>query len=126
MDLKAYRSVALDTMVFIHLFEGSAAFTGKISKLFREIEKGAINGVTTVITISEILAKPLAEQNIELADEYKNVINGFPHLRVQEINQHIAVAAAALKAKYSIRLPDALQIAGGIYSGAQAFVTNDK
>ncbi|PIS31695.1 PIN domain nuclease [Candidatus Saganbacteria bacterium CG08_land_8_20_14_0_20_45_16] len=126
MPIEDYKTIALDTMLFIYYFEAKHHFTPKIEQLLKKIEGGGIKGVTTVITLSEILVKPLTEGNIELADEYKNIINSFPNLYVLEINQQLAVLGANLKAKYNIKLPDALQMAGGLFGGAQAFVTNDK
>lgn len=126
MQLGKNRTIALDTMVFIYYFEGANPFVSRIGKMLGEIERGTLRAVTTVITLSEILAKPLAEKNVELADEYKNVLNSFPHLKMIEINQHVATLAASLKAKYKIKLPDALQISGGLFAGAGLFISNDK
>lgn len=126
MQIRDFKIVGLDTMIFIYFFQGNNSFAASIKKLLESIEQGQVKGITTVITLSEILVKPLAEGNIEMADEYKNVVNSFPHLNVLEINQHIAVIAASLKAKYGIKLPDALQIAGALFGGSRLFITNDK
>lgn len=126
MPLKNFRIIALDTMCFIYYFEGNNAFVPKIAGILKEIESNKLKAITTVITISEVLIKPLMEKKIELADEYKNVINSFPNLTVLEINQHIATLAASLKAKYRIKLPDAIQIAGALMGGAELFISNDK
>ncbi|KAF0132913.1 MAG: Q3M7V5 PilT like protein [Candidatus Saganbacteria bacterium] len=124
--LKDHKIIALDTMVFIYYFENSSSFVSKIEKVLKDIEDRRLNAVTTVITLSEVLVRPLMEGDVELADEYKNVINSFPNLRVLEINQYIASIAASLKAKYKIKLPDALQIAGALIGNADLFLTNDK
>lgn len=126
MQLKNHKVIALDTMFFIYYFQKENPYASKIGKVLREIEKGRLKAITTVITISEVLTKPLEEKNLELADEYKNVLNSFPNLKVLEINQYIATVAASLKAKYQIKLPDALQIAGSLYGGADLFISNDK
>ncbi|OGC03785.1 hypothetical protein A2276_08025 [candidate division WOR-1 bacterium RIFOXYA12_FULL_43_27] len=124
MELKN-KTVAIDTMFFIYYFEGSA-FSEKIEKILKKVESGEAKAVTTVITLSEILAKPLEHKNLPLADEYKNILNSFPNLTVLEINQYLATLAAGVRAKYKIKLPDALQIAGGLVSNADLFITNDK
>jgi len=126
MSLRSYKIAALDTMLFIYHFEGDNQYSAKIAKLLSEIEKGAVKGITSVVTLSEILIGPLTNNNIDLADEYKNALNSFPHLKIMEINQYAATLAASLKAKYKIKLPDALQIAAGLISGADVFITNDK
>jgi len=38
----------------------------------------------------------------------------------------LARQATVLRARYNIRVPDALQIAAALKSGATAFVTNDR
>lgn len=126
MIFKGHKIIAFDTMFFIYHFEGNGLYKDRVGKVLQELEHGTIKGVTSVISLSEILVGPLADNNIQLADEYKNLLNSFPHLIIIEINQHIAVLAASLKAKYGIKLPDALQIASGLMGGADIFITNDK
>lgn len=123
--LKNRAALFLDSMLFIYYFENHPVFAPKAEKIFQAIESGSVHAVTSVITISEILIKPLEEENLELADEYKNCINSFPHLNIVDLNQHIATLAANLKAKYKLKLPDAFQIGSAIASGATVFLTND-
>jgi predicted nucleic acid-binding protein len=42
-----------------------------------------------------------------------------------EISNEISEIAARLRAKHAIKSPDALQIATGLYYGADKFLTND-
>jgi predicted nucleic acid-binding protein len=42
------------------------------------------------------------------------------------IDERLAEAAALIRARYTIRLPDALQIAAAMQGDATLFVTNDK
>jgi predicted nucleic acid-binding protein len=120
------KTVFLDSMLFIYYFEEHPDFSAKIEKIFAAVESGSIRAITSVITLSEILIKPLATENIDLADEYKNCLSSFPHLKVLEINHHVATMAATLKAKYKIKLPDALQLGSAICGGASLFISNDK
>jgi predicted nucleic acid-binding protein len=42
------------------------------------------------------------------------------------IDEKLAEAAALIRARYTVRLPDALQIAAAIHGEATLFLTNDK
>jgi len=43
-----------------------------------------------------------------------------------DVDRNVARAAAQLRAKYNVSLPDALQVAASLSYGAKAFLTNDK
>ena len=49
-----------------------------------------------------------------------------PNLEIIPVDEAIGEIAAILKYKYSIALPDAIQIATGVASGQEAFITNDR
>ena len=85
-----------------------------------------IEGKTSIITRLEILVKPIEEGDDILADEYKLILENFPHLEVAPVDAGIADLASSLRAKYKLRTPDAIQLATSIAKGAQAFVTNDE
>jgi len=121
-----YKTAAFDTMVFIYYFEENASYVAKIEKLFKAVEDKKVKAFTTIISLSEILVRPLSLGNADLADNYKNAINTFPNLTVLPVNQSMAVLAASLKAKYRIKLPDAIQVAGALFSSSEVFITNDK
>ncbi|MBI2430396.1 MAG: PIN domain-containing protein [Candidatus Levybacteria bacterium] len=49
-----------------------------------------------------------------------------PNLTIIPIDETISVAAAILKYRYTLTLPDALQLATAIVNNQDAFVSNDK
>jgi predicted nucleic acid-binding protein len=81
--------------------------------------------VTSTITLAEILTKPLVDKNFTLVDEIKFTIRAFSTLSMVAIDEKLAEAAALIRARYAIRLPDALQIAAAIQGEATLFITND-
>lgn len=123
--LKKYDIVAIDTNLFIYLFEKSNEYFGLCKEVFYSIEKGSYYGVTSVLLLTEVLTKPLKENDDKLVVLYKTFIKNFPNLTVREIDYKISVKAASLRAKYGLRTPDAIFIATAIKEGAQAFITND-
>ena len=82
--------------------------------------------MTSTISLTEILTKPLVDKNFTLVDEIKFALKTFSTLSMVAIDEKLAEAAALMRARHAIRLPDALQIAAAIQGEATLFVTNDK
>ncbi len=117
--------IGLDTAIFIFHFEENQKYLKITSAILGAIEEGKVKGVTSIITLMEILAKPKAENNQTAVEEYKFVLNTFPNLKVLNIDTRIAEKAAELKARYGITSRDAIQAATSILNGADTFITND-
>ncbi len=117
--------VGLDTMVFIYHFEENQAYSPLTFSIFESLEKGNFNGITSILTLLEILVKPKRENNSILTEKYKILLETFPNLQVKEINENIADIASSLRANYNINTPDAIQIATSLEAKADIFITND-
>jgi len=120
-----YEKIGLDTMVFIYQFEAHPEYGEVTNDVFDKIERGRIKAVTSTITVAEILTKPMKDGNEEAVRDYKYVLQNFPNLEIVPITFEIAEQAASLRAKYDLRVPDAIQLAICLTNNAQAFVTND-
>lgn len=117
--------VGLDTMVFIYHFEENRTYSPLTFSIFESLEKGNFNGITSVLTLLEILVKPKRENNSLLTERYKLLFENFPNLQVKEINENIADIASSLRANYNINTHDAIQIATSLEAKADIFITND-
>ncbi len=117
-------TVALDTNCFIYYFE-SDYMAEKLIPLFEAIEAGFVKGLTSVLTISEILVKPMSMGLDEVCDEYVALLSTYPNLNIIPFNIDIAIRTAAVRAGYNIKTPDAIQVASAIEEGASLFITND-
>ena len=124
--LKNYKIVGIDTSPFIYHFQREAVYSKVTIALFNAVENGLIRAVTSMITLMEILIKPMIEGNVKVAEEYKILLQTFPNLSLRAIDHKVASRAADLRANYRIRAPDALQLGAAIEEGAEAFVTNDE
>jgi predicted nucleic acid-binding protein len=93
--------------------------------IFQIIDDGKMSAVTSVISLLEVLTQPLRLGNNDLCLQYHDLLSNAEHLRLTAIDSTIARKAALVRAKYSIRTPDALQIATAIETGCDAFLTND-
>ena len=117
--------VGLDTMVFIYHFEENQAYSPLTFSIFENLEKGNFKGITSILTLLEILVKPKKENNLLLTERYKLLFETFPNLWVKTLNENIADIASSLRANYNINTPDAIQIATSLEVKADIFITND-
>jgi len=124
LNLKG-KIIGLDTMVFIYHFEENQIYSPLTFSIFENLEKGDFNGVTSVLTLLEILVKPKRENNSILTERYKILFETFPNLQVKILDENIADIASSLRANYNINTPDAIKIATSLEAQADIFITND-
>jgi predicted nucleic acid-binding protein len=124
--VEKHKTVGLDTAPFIYYIEDVAPYADLLDPVFGLMESRALVAVTSTMTLAEILTKPFVDKNFPLADEIKFTLKSFASLAVVSIDEKLAEAAALIRARYAIRLPDALQVAAAIQGEASLFLTNDK
>lgn len=117
--------VCLDTAPIIYYVEDNPTFVDIIAPVIGTIERGEKKCVCSVITLTEVLVKPLETKQIELAKKYRDLLTSCPHLDFHPVDQRIAEEAARIRAVYKFRIADAIQLATAMIAGADAFVTND-
>ena len=117
--------VGLDTAIFIYHFEKHPRYFPLTQEIFSGIEAGSRKGVTSTITLMEIIVKPLALGRQDAARKYEALLVNFPNLDIVDLDRNIIRQAARLRAEYRIRPPDALQASVSLLYGAEVFITND-
>ena len=123
--LQGARILALDTSLFIYLVEKHPVFYAKVAPLFGAIDAGEVRGVTSVLTLLEVLVRPLQLGSTALADEFRVTVLSSQHLDVISVDSSIAELAARIRAQHGFRTPDAVHVATAQAAGADVFVTND-
>ena len=96
-----------------------------MNAIIEAIEDRPIEAVSSVITLTEVLTYPLKLGNTRLEREYRDILLHSGGFRLLTITAQIAESAAALRARYNLRTPDALHVAAGIDARCDAFLTND-
>ncbi len=124
--IEKHKIIGLDTAPFIYYIEDVAPYADLLDPVFGLLENHALRAVTSTVTFAEILTKPFADKNFSLPDEIKFTLKSFSSLSVESIDEKLGEAAALIRARYTIRLPDALQVAAAIQREASLFLTNDK
>ena len=124
LNLKG-KIIGLDTMVFIYHFEENQVYSPLTFSIFESLEKGNFKGITSILTLLEVLVKPKRENDSLLVERYKLLFETFPNLQVKTLNENIADIASTLRANYNINTPDAIQVATSLETQADIFITND-
>ncbi|MEJ7701242.1 MAG: PIN domain-containing protein [Pyrinomonadaceae bacterium] len=124
--LKNVSTLGFDTAPIIYFVEANPTFDMLVTAIFQGVESGEITGVTSVISLCEVLVHPIRNQNINLKQRYRDILQNSPNFFTRLINSTIAERAAELRPKYNLRTPDALQIAAALDNGCDAFLCNDK
>jgi len=116
-------TVLVDTAPIIYVLEDHPTLAPRFAGLFVAEAEGAVHILISTITLAEVLAGPYRQGQDALAQRFERALRRYAMLPV---TPEIAAAAARLRARYSLKLPDALQLATALESGAQALVTHDR
>lgn len=121
---KKYSVIGLDSQVFIYHFGNNPIFRPFTITLFNLMEQGEIVGVTSILSVLEIISKAKEKEDQHLVNEYKFLFNTFPNLVVGGVDEDVVDLSATLKAKYSFDTTVAIQLATAKLYNATCFITN--
>ena len=124
--LKNHSVVGLDTSIFIYHLKDHPHYSSLTEIIFNTLEKGISRGVTSYLTLMEILVKPKTEGLLQVARDYEYYLTTFPNLTFCEMGLDVARKASDVRAAERMKAPDAIQLATAIVYGATAFLTNDR
>jgi predicted nucleic acid-binding protein len=126
IDLFGGEIIGVDTSPFIYFFEKKEAYLNYLRSFFKACSEGKFEIVTSTVTLSEILVNPYKNQKDDLVDNYLEVLLNSKGIRIINIDVAVSKLSAKLRSIYSLKTPDAIQIASSIISNAKYFLTNDK
>jgi predicted nucleic acid-binding protein len=125
LELKIGDIVFVDTAPFIYFFERHPVYFPYVEKLVNNVYSQDARIITSIITLIEVTTLPVRMGNQSLVREYRDYLTKSNHIRMLPIDLIIAQQAALIRGQYSIKTPDAIQLATAIVSGANHIVTND-
>lgn len=117
--------VCIDTAPFIYFIEEHPKYLSIVRPVFAEIDTGRIEAITSTLTLLEVLVHPFKTNNDAIAKKYREILLHSSGLTTFELLHEYSESASRLRAKYSIKTPDAIQIAVGLFHKATSFLTND-
>ena len=123
--LEGIQRLYTETAPLIYYVEENPTYVAKMDAIIEAIEARSIEAVSSVITLTEVLTRPLRLGNPRLEREYRDILLHSGEFRLLTITARIAESAAALRARYNLRTPDALHVAAAIGVRCDAFLTND-
>ena len=123
--LSRCRTVHVDTQAIIYLLEDRDPWLSVVTDLFAEIRPGGIRGTSSIVTLVEVLVKPLKEGRHDLANAYREVLLDAGAIYLIPLDRAVAECAARIRAEHAFKIPDAVQLASALSVGADVFVTND-
>ena len=118
-------SIGLDTSPIIYFVEAHPQYDALVEEIFQQITQGQVQGVTSTISLMEVLIRPIREGNLSLQKRYRDLLLESVNFRTVDIDVAVAECAASLRSRYNLKTPDSLQIAVAITSGCEVFLTND-
>jgi predicted nucleic acid-binding protein len=116
-------TVVVDTAPFVYLLDGHPDFASKFEGLFEAAQAGGLHIALSSITLAEVLTGPLKAGHSALANRYEKALLQY---KVIPVSAGVAVLAAQLRARYKLKLPDAIRLATALDVEAAAFVTHDR
>jgi predicted nucleic acid-binding protein len=125
-DWRRAQTLALDTSAFIYHLEDHSLYGPRVLPVFRRIEQGRCNAVTSTLTLLEVLVQPYRDDDESRRIAITGLLASFPRIRWVDLDLAVADRAAALRARYNLRVPDAIQVATAILAGADMLLTNDR
>lgn len=125
-DLREAQVIFVDTAVVIYHIEGHVLFGPLAREAIGTLRSGAVRAFTSVMTLVEVLPKPVAAGSEDRAGRFIHFLQHTRDLELLEISVGIAEKAGRLRGTYpGLRAADAVQLAAGILAGARVFLTND-
>ena len=118
--------VGVDTVIFIYFIEEHPQFLRVIEPLFREVDEGRLELITSALTLLEVLVVPYRTGDHLLAGRYESILTRSRGVRIADISRDHLRAAAQLRAKTGVKTPDSLQLVAALSAGCTAFLTNDR
>lgn len=119
------KTVFFDTAPIIYFIEKNNRYHGAVKPIISMLDTRQAWGVTSTITLLEVLVHPFRGGDSELAEKYKNILLTSKGLVTCEISHEISERAAFLRAQYGLKTPDAIQLSTAIINKADYFLTND-
>jgi predicted nucleic acid-binding protein len=118
-------TVLIDTNPIIYWFEDSPLAV-PFESVFEDVHAGRIDAIVTPITVAEVVSGPLRAGKEALAERYREAMTASQGFSVRNINAHIAMLAARLRLRHTLKWPDALQLATAVHSVCFALISRDR
>lgn len=118
--------LGVDTAIFIYFIEEHPKFLPLIEPLFRAVDEGRLEMITSSLTLLEVLVVPYRRGDHLLATRYESILVRSRGVHIADISRDHLRAAAQLRATTGVKTLDSLQLVAALAGGCTAFLTNDR
>jgi predicted nucleic acid-binding protein len=123
--LRQHHRVALDTNIFIYELEENPRYLALTRHIFRWLEEPHHAAVTSTLTMTEVLTGFYLRKEPQRAHQNYALLSIYPRLEWMAPDLKTADLAAQFRAHHRMRIPDAIQAATAVLSGATGLISND-
>jgi predicted nucleic acid-binding protein len=125
-DIPEGTLVALDASIWIYEFEANPTYGPIVQPFFRDrLDVGKNRFGSSLLALAEVLVQPLSLGRKDLADCYRAAFLPRPGFEVWEMTRDVVERSADLRARYRLKLVDALHLAAALANRADRFLSND-
>ena len=100
--LKKMSSVFIDTAPIIYYIEAHTDYGPLVSEFVKAFQSGRLIAYSSVITIVEILPKPIANGDAQLAKQFSDFLSSGQGITTLDITSSIAQTAGRLRGQYGL------------------------
>ena len=118
--------IAIDSAPLIYWLEDHPVWGCRYAPLLEGIAAGRWQGLLTTVTLAEVLTGPLLQQREQLVERYAAALTDPASFAMTSLTPPVVISAARLRARYGLRLPDAVQLASALHANAVALVSHDR
>ena len=123
--VRKHRRIAIDTCAFIYQWQAHPRYSPLTDCMFSSLEQGEFAGVTSTITMTELLVHPYRHDDLEQVNELAGLLSMYPNLEWVPGTLATAILAAEIRANHRLATPDALRAATALHANATGLLTND-
>ena len=117
--------VYIDTNVLIYIVEGIEPFRSQLGLLVEALDAGGLQGVTSDLTIAEVMVKPFARKDQRYITEYSRLLSGASMLEMRSVDRTVLEHSAKLRAEIGGKLADGIHVATAELAGCSHLVSED-
>lgn len=119
--------VYIDANVFILAYETVGPDALQAFAILEAVEAGTIHGVSSELTLGEILPGPLNNGETDLAAAYQQILSDAPNMTVLSITRDILVSSAEIRVgRPGFKLQDAIHCATAQKAACDFLVSDDQ
>jgi predicted nucleic acid-binding protein len=120
------RKIYVDANIFIYAVNGTFPYEPVLHEIFRAIEEGQMEAVTSELTVLEVLVIPLRRGDPQEEERCRQILAPRSWLCLIPVSLAILESAARLRASApGLHTPDAIHLATAAQASCDVFLTND-